>query len=76
MKTELTKEIGINGMMCQHCVAHATKALNSVAGVRSSAVNLDEKKAIVTIDTSVTDEMLKEAITEAGYEVTQITDVD
>lgn len=76
MKTELTKEIGIDGMMCQHCVAHATKALNNVAGVRSTAVNLDEKKAIVTIDTSVTDDMLKGAITKAGYEVMQIMDVD
>jgi len=60
-------------MMCQHCVAHVTKALQSVAGVASVDVNLKKKTAVVTLAENVTDETLTAAIVEAGYEVKKIS---
>ena len=68
MKRELTVE----GMMCQNCVKHVTKALEGVAGVTDVAVSLEDKKAVVSAPETVTDEMLKAAVTEEGYEVTNI----
>ena len=37
----MEKTLVVEGMMCQHCVAHVTKALSGVAGVRDVAVDLD-----------------------------------
>lgn len=69
----MKKTLEIEGMMCQHCVAHVTKALQSVEGVASVEVNLKKKKAVVTLENEVTDEALIAAITEAGYEVKKIS---
>ncbi|MDE6107712.1 MAG: heavy metal translocating P-type ATPase, partial [Oscillospiraceae bacterium] len=68
-ETTMTKTVIIEGMMCQNCVKHATNALNALPGV-TATVNLESKTAIVTGE--VTDEAIKAAIAEAGYEVTNI----
>lgn len=68
-KGEITmkKTIKIEGMMCQHCVKAATKALEGVAGVTAVTVSLEDKQAVV--EGSATDEALTAAIVDAGYEV-------
>ena len=68
----MKKELSIEGMMCQNCVKHVTKALEAVPGAADVAVSLEEKKATVCVPESVTDEMLKAAVVDAGYEVTAI----
>jgi len=68
---EMTKTIHIEGMMCPHCVRHATEALNKLEGV-SAVVSLENKNAVCTITGDVSDDTLKAAIVEAGYEVTGI----
>lgn len=65
----MTKTVTIEGMMCQNCVKHAATALNALPGV-TATVDLDTKTATVTGD--VTDEAIKQAIADAGYEVTNI----
>ncbi|MBO5034566.1 MAG: heavy metal translocating P-type ATPase, partial [Oscillospiraceae bacterium] len=65
----MTKTVTIEGMMCQNCVKHATKALNDLPGV-TATVDLESKTAVVTGE--VSDEAIKAAIAEAGYEVTNI----
>ena len=61
----------INGMMCNHCVAHVTKALQAVEGVSDVNVSLDEKQATVTADPALA-ETLKKSVADAGYEVVDI----
>ena len=68
----VTRTIRINGMMCGHCVKHVTEALNALDGV-SAKVSLAAKSAVVTLSADVSDEALTKAVTEAGYEVTEIT---
>lgn len=72
----MTKEIKIEGMMCMHCVAHVEKALRAVAGIQDVQVNLENKKAIVTMKEEIADEILKNAIVEQGYEVRSIQTVN
>ncbi|WP_302496215.1 heavy metal translocating P-type ATPase [uncultured Flavonifractor sp.] len=67
----MTKTMTINGMMCAHCQAHVEKALNAIDGV-TAAVDLAAKTATVTLSKDVADEILKNAVTEAGYEVVSI----
>ncbi len=44
-----------------------------ITGVADVQVSLENKKATGNVPESVTDEALKAAVTEAGYEVTGIT---
>ena len=71
--TTMKKELMIEGMMCQNCVKHVTHALDGIPGAADVQVSLEDKKATVNVPESVTDEALKAAVTEAGYEVTGIT---
>ena len=68
----MKKTLTIEGMMCMHCVKHVTDALNAVEGVEKADVNLKKKRAVVTLNAEVTDDALKAAVKEAGYEVTEI----
>lgn len=68
MKTTLS----IEGMMCGHCQATVEKALKGVQGVSEVVVSLEDKNAVVTADESVSADTLKNAIVDAGYEVTDI----
>ena len=71
-ENKMKKTLKIEGMMCQHCVAHVTKALQGIAGVCSVEVNLKKKTAVVELSEEVSNETLTSAITEAGYEVKKI----
>ena len=71
--TTMKKELMIEGMMCQNCVKHVAHALDGIPGAADVQVSLEDKKATVNVPESVTDEALKTAVTEAGYEVTGIT---
>ena len=68
----MKKTIHIDGMMCAHCVAHVEKALSALGGVTSAKADLEKKQATVTLAAPVSDQELKEAVTEAGYEVVSI----
>ena len=65
----MEKKVVIEGMMCQHCRAHVDKALNAIPGA-SATVDLDSKTAVVTGD--VTDQAIRAAVEEAGYQVASI----
>ena len=67
----MTKTMTINGMMCAHCQAHVEKALNAIDGV-TATVDLAAKTATITLSKDVADDVLKNAVTEAGYEVASI----
>ena len=69
-ESAMTTTISIEGMMCAHCQAHVEKALKEVAGVTEVTVSLENKNAVVTGDASV--EALKQAVVDAGYEVTDV----
>ncbi len=58
--------LDVQGMMCHKCVAHVKKALESVKGVKSAEVSLDENTATV-IYTGKKPEALAKAVTDEGY---------
>jgi copper ion binding protein len=65
MKTTLK----IEGMSCDHCVKHVKEALEGIGGVKSAKVSLKTNSAEVNHDEKVDLARMKEAVTEAGYEV-------
>jgi len=68
-KEILTYTIGVEGMMCQHCVAHVKTALEAVKGVKEVNVELDTGTATVSAQSSVSQKVLEDAIVKAGYKV-------
>lgn len=68
-ENEMKKVLKIEGMMCPHCQAHVEKALSAVGGVESVEVSLEEKSATVTLGADVSNEVLTQAVTDAGYDV-------
>jgi len=66
----MKKKILIEGMSCNHCVGHVKEALEALDGVLSIEVSLEGNYA--TVETSVGDDVLKEAIEEEGYDVVGI----
>lgn len=67
----MTRKMIIEGMMCPKCKAHVEKALNDIEGV-SAQVDLEAKCAEVTLTAEVSDDTLRNAVTEAGYDVISI----
>lgn len=63
----MKKTLTVEGMMCAHCEAHVKKALAAVEGVAEVAVDLQSKKATVTLTKDVSDKSLMDAVAEAGY---------
>ncbi len=65
----MKKVLDVEGMMCQHCVAHVNKALSGIEGVEAVEVSLEGKTATVTLAKEVADDVLTKAVVDAGYEV-------
>lgn len=64
----MTATVKINGMMCGHCEAHVKKALEALEGVESAVPSKDENNAVLTLSKEVTEEAVKAAVEDAGYE--------
>ena len=64
----MEKKLSVEGMMCQHCVAHVKKALEGVEGVEEAVVDLDSNSATAKLSADVADQALVNAIVDAGYE--------
>lgn len=68
----MKEEIKIEGMMCENCVKHVTKALEALDGITKVEVSLENKNAIIETSRKLSDDEIKNAIDEAGYKVTEI----
>ncbi len=70
-ENKMEKILKINGMSCDHCVAHVKKALEQVDGVKSAEVSLENKQAKVYLSKEVEEKAFKKAIEDAGYELSE-----
>ena len=62
------KTVRIEGMSCMHCAAAVTEAIGVIDGVSEVKVDLENKAAVVEASDTVTDDMLRDAVEDAGYE--------
>ena len=68
----MEKTLKIEGMMCGHCEMHVKKALEALDGVKKAEVSHKTGTAVVTADKEISDDVLKQAVADQGYEVTDI----
>jgi copper chaperone len=63
------KTVKIKGMSCGHCVQAVKKALGQIEGVANVEVNLEKGEASFEERTPVDNEILRDRIKKAGYEL-------
>ena len=63
----MKKTFSVEGMSCDNCVKHVTNALLSVDGVKDAVVSLQDNKAQVEMEASVSKDALQKAVADAGY---------
>ncbi|MBR6958967.1 MAG: cadmium-translocating P-type ATPase, partial [Clostridiales bacterium] len=69
----MTKTMKIKGMMCEHCEARVVKTLEKIEGVTSASANHVTGEAVVNMTSEVSDDVLRNAVTEQDYEVISIS---
>ena len=70
--TAMKKTIKIEGMMCGHCEATVKKALEALPQVDAAQVSHTAGTAVVTLNASVADDVLTQAVEAKDYKVTGI----
>ena len=68
----MTKTLKNEGMMCGHFEMHVKKALEALDGVTNAEVSHKTGTAVITLAKEVSNDVLKQAVAEQGYEVTDI----
>jgi len=71
-ENKMEKTMKIEGMMCGHCEATVKKALEAVDGVASAEVSHTSGTAVVTLSKPVDNAVLKKAVEDKDYTVTDI----
>ena len=66
------KEILIDGMMCENCVARVKKVLSALDEVESVDVSLENKKAIIKTSKEIENSIIKETIEDIGFTVKEV----
>lgn len=59
----------VSGMTCGHCVASVTEEVSEIPGVRSVDVVLETGVVTVVAETALTDDAVRAAVEEAGYQL-------
>lgn len=73
-KSTMNKIVFVDGMHCAHCAAFVEKSLKAVDGVADVSVDLAGKKASVTLEKAVADNVLIKAVADAGFTAVDIKD--
>ena len=68
----MNKTMKIEGMMCTHCTGRVEKALSAIDGVTAVEMSLEGKSATLTLSKDVDNQVLTDAVTQAGYEVVSV----
>lgn len=68
----MVKTMKIEGMMCGHCEARVKKVLEALAEVDQAEVSHEAGTAVVTLNAEIADNVLKKAVEDQDYKVTDI----
>ena len=71
--TMIKVTVNVTGMMCGHCEAHVNKAVEAAFGVQNVISSHEAGTTVFTAPEKVDEAKLRQVITDAGYEVTGIT---
>ena len=59
----------VKGMTCEHCAMSVREEVGAIAGVQRVDVAVDKGLVTVASDVPVSEDQVRSAVTEAGYEL-------
>jgi copper chaperone len=59
----------VTGMTCGHCVSSVTEEVTQIDGVQDVQVDLASGQVTVTSDRDLSEDEVRAAVTEAGYQL-------
>ena len=71
----MKKILTVNGMNCNHCASSVKNALEGINGIEKAKVELEKKTATVFFKGEISDQTIIKAVTDSGFEVTEIKTV-
>lgn len=69
----MKKVLKVKGMTCGHCQKRVEDAVNKLPGL-TGEVNLKKEEVLVTVSGEWNEDLVRSAITDAGYEVVSVAD--
>ena len=69
MSENQTRQYTVTGMTCGHCVASVTEEVEEISGVVDVQVDLATGSLQFTSDRPVSDDEVRAAVEEAGYQL-------
>ena len=73
MTSKRTVTAVIEGMMCHHCEKRVQKALEALECVESASADFEKGTAVITLCGEYDEDMIRKAVEDADYKVTDIT---
>ena len=70
--SKMEKTMKIEGMMCGHCQARVKKVLEKLDAVEEAVVSYETGTAVVTLKEDIDNDVLKKAVEDQDYTVTEI----
>ena len=64
--------VGVKGMMCPKCEARVVESVKKATGAKKVAASHEKDECTVIAD-SVDEEVIRKAVSDAGYEMTSMT---
>ena len=71
-KKTMVKTMKIEGMMCGHCEARVKKCLEALPAVAEAQVSHEAGTAVVTLNETLEDDVLKKTVEDQDYKVISI----
>ena len=65
----MEKVFKVEGMMCEHCKKRVENAVMELEGVTGATADYTAGTLVVTFTEDVSDALIKDAVSEAGYDV-------
>lgn len=69
----MKKVLKVKGMSCGHCQKRVEDAVNKIPGFKGE-VNLKKEEVLIEVAGDWNEELVRNAITDAGYEVVSVAD--
>ena len=74
-KKSKRKIVNIEGMTCEHCAKKIETALENLVDVSKVKIDLKNKQAIISYDSTLDEILITEVIEKLGYTVTGIKEI-
>lgn len=68
----MKKKVYINGMHCEHCSESVKNCLEKLSFVENAEVSLEDKCAVISVSGEASDEEIKTAVYDIGFDVSKI----